>query len=75
MEIILYGLKNLNSVTGAVRTKLTVNRGSKYSNQGLYNATSFGSLELPETMKEALAKIANHSLAARTWSTFGTVEN
>ena len=67
--------KNLNSVTGAVRTKLTVNRGSKYSNKGLYTATSFGSLELPETMKEALAKIANHSLAARTWSTYRTVEN
>ena len=60
---------------GAERTRLAVTRGSKYSNQGLYTAMSFGSLELPETMREALAKIANHSLAARTWSTYRTVEN
>lgn len=41
----------------------------------MFTPASFGSLELPETMKEALAGIANHSLAARTWSTYKTVEN
>ena len=51
-----------------------MNRGSKYGNKGLYTAASFGSLELPETLKTALASIANHSLAARTWSTYKTVE-
>ena len=51
-----------------------MNRGSKYGHKGLYTASSFRSLELPETLKTALANIANHSLAARTWSTYRTVE-
>lgn len=40
----------------------------------MYSESSFGSLDLPESMRNALANLANHSLASRTWSTYKTVE-
>ena len=50
-------------------------RGFKYGTKGLYSEDSLDFLELPSSMKKALAETLNHSLAAGTWSTYRTVGN
>lgn len=50
-------------------------RGAKYGTKGLHTENTLDFLELPPSMKKALAEILNHSLAAGTWSTYKTVGN
>jgi hypothetical protein len=43
----------------------------KYGSKGFYNAGTFK--RMPKGMRETLFTAANHSLASKTWSTYGTV--
>lgn len=47
-------------------------RGDKYSGAGMFSATSFDSLNIPDHLKHLLAQLSNHSLAKSTWSSYKT---
>ena len=54
---------------------LAITGTTKYGNNGLYSLQTFADSGLPESMKEALVIMANHSLAKGTWSTYKTALN
>ena len=45
---------------------------AKYSGKGMYSLDSFNNINIPESAKITLAKLANHSLAESTWSSYRT---
>ena len=45
---------------------------TKYGPEGMYSEESFAHLDLPNDLKQAMVKTANHSLAKKTWQSYRT---
>ena len=64
--------KSLIFIEGSLYTPLELPGSTKYGNNGLYNLDSFAGTDLPDSFKNALVTMANHSLAKGTWSSYST---